>query len=50
MDFSSPAKLSPKAICLKTLTSKGNKTVPEKVVATRAEDGQKQNTKTSPTI
>jgi len=30
--------------------SKGNKTVPEKVVITRIEDGQKQNTKTSTTI
>jgi hypothetical protein len=30
--------------------SKGNKTVPGKVVTTRAEDGHKQNTKTSATI
>jgi hypothetical protein len=30
--------------------SKGNKTVPEKVAATRTEDGHKYNTKTSTTI
>ena len=30
--------------------SKGNKTVPEKVATTRAEDGHKQNTKTITTI
>jgi hypothetical protein len=30
--------------------SKGNETVPEKVVTTCTEDGDKQNTKTSTTI
>jgi len=30
--------------------NKGNKTVPEKVAATRTEDGHKQTTKTSTTI
>jgi hypothetical protein len=30
--------------------SKGNKTVPTKMVTTRTEDGHKQNTKTSTTI
>jgi hypothetical protein len=30
--------------------NKGNKTVPGKVATTRTEDGNKQNTKTSPTI
>ena len=30
--------------------SKGNKTVPEKVATTHAEDGHKQTTKTSTTI
>jgi hypothetical protein len=29
---------------------KGNKTVPEKVATTRADDGQKQNNKTSTAI
>jgi len=33
-----------------TERSKGNKTVPEKVATTRAEDGHKQTTKTCTTI
>ena len=33
-----------------TKYSTGNKTVPEKVAATRTEDGHKQNTKTNVTI
>jgi hypothetical protein len=41
-------------MCIKknrsTEHSKGNKTVPEKVATTCAEDGHKQNTKTSFTI
>jgi hypothetical protein len=32
------------------MTTKGNKTVPEKVATTRTEDGHKWNTKTSTTI
>ena len=40
--------------CIKENTgtehSKGNNTVPEKVAATRTENGHKQNTKTSTTI
>jgi hypothetical protein len=34
----------------RTEYSKGNKTVPGKVATTRAENGHKQNTKTSVTI